>query len=78
MKCPECKSANVHLKVIATKSELPDHNHRYIECDVCGTSFQSVEPILRTTIVRRSKVLDEGPLFSSIVPQNKPTENEEN
>jgi len=74
MKCPECKSPNSLIRTIGTKADAETFNHRYIECTVCLTSWQSAEYIMPDTVVKRSAHIDQGHLFESIVNRNKPAE----
>jgi transcriptional regulator NrdR family protein len=50
MKCPnkDCKSENI--KVSGTVKEFPSFTHRFLVCDDCKTSFQTVEKILIDTV----------------------------
>ena len=58
MKCPECKEKS--LKIVHTDKSYQTINIRYLKCDICGTTFQSKEEIIKSTIVEKLKSLFDG------------------
>ena len=58
MRCPQCKSDR--LSVIASRKEYQTFNHRYLVCEDCHVSFQTIEKIIEGTICNVPSLFEEN------------------
>lgn len=51
MRCPVCKCSDIRVSGVVKQRN--NYNHRYLKCEKCGSTFQTVETIIPDTTKER-------------------------